>query len=194
MAAGLLIAEPQRHPASVCTLNPTEVAQAAACCLVDLLLHSLADIRVPFGQGSDCVCGNIRTALVKRELAPAFAEGGHAAIPVLQIEQPVDAQLGRLGRGVVKRAEPSQCQQGTGGIVGIRDRTRQIRPAPTTSRRMGEGVLGLGLAAKEPIQNALALVGCQFDAPVVRSSQCLDSQGGHPGCQVGVDWPATVVA
>jgi hypothetical protein len=58
---------------------------------LNALLQFMWHSALPGAPGSQGVSGDIRATVVKGQVRPASAEGGHAPIAVLQAEQPIEA-------------------------------------------------------------------------------------------------------
>ena len=91
--------------------------------------------------------GDVGGAAVERQFPPPLAEGGHAAIVVLQSHQPFQTIL-HFGRNIsllpaaIFRQQVMQRHQCPTGVVSIRHRAAEVAPAPTAWGCMGEGMDG----------------------------------------------------
>ena len=136
----------------------------------------------------------VGAAAVKGQPAPAAAEGGNASVSVLQVEQPLHPGGSGLARLGIAGAQVTQGQQGSGGIVGIRNTTRKIGPGPAARVGMGEGVQAAELLSQQPVAELSALVRTQVRLQIAGGRKRAQGLGGHPGRQVGIDGPSPVPA
>ena len=66
----------------------------------------------------------VGTAAVEGQPPPAAAKGGNAAVSVLEVEQPLHPGASGPDRLGIDGTQVAQGQQGSGGIVGIRNPAR----------------------------------------------------------------------
>src|SRR5262245_22436222 len=104
----VLVAEPQRNPGSIGALRLLEIANRARDSPPAAPRQRLRQVAGPERPRQQGVGREVRTAAVKRKMAPAAAESRHSPIPVLQIEQPANAVF---GRGAHRRIRSSQVSQ-----------------------------------------------------------------------------------
>src|SRR5690606_32284541 len=106
------------------------IAQCASDRAKGAALLRAGELREPGAPGTEGVGGEILTAAIERQCTPAAAEGGHTAIAVLEIEQPLHAEtacdFGLAGNG----PEGKQREERTRGVVGIRHAAGEIGPRP----------------------------------------------------------------
>src|SRR5207244_4414848 len=100
-----LVAEPQRDPGTVRLLRPGKKNEGAARRSTDAIAKRLGQRVEPGAPGHQRVSCEVGTAAVERQLAPAPAEGGDAAVGVLKIGEPGNAGNGRLASGLGLRSE-----------------------------------------------------------------------------------------
>ena len=135
----------------------------------------------------------VGTAAIEGQPAPAAAKGGNAAIRVLQIKQPLHPGASRLDRLGIDGAQVAQGQQGSGGIVGIRNPTGKIRPGPPPGIGMGVWMQAAILLIQQPATEVSPSGpypgGDSRFSPAAQGGERLR---GHPGGQVGIDGPGPV--
>ncbi len=157
-------------------------------------------VRTPRAPRAHRVRGQLGAAAVERQAGPAAAERRHAAVPVLQIEQPADAGLrgvadARIGRRASRRAEQMrQREERAGRVVGVGHAAGEIGPRPPARRGVRVGMLDAILLAEDPVEQrrALGVVEPRRQRPA--RGERFDRQRRRPRRQVGVDRPAAVVA
>src|SRR5438552_2882397 len=123
----MLVAEPQRNERAVGALRACEVADRAVECPVDAGLKEGIEIGTPCQPRADGMRGEIGAAAIERQRTPSPAESRDAAVAVLQVEQPPNAARGGL-TSLVIRAEVAKREKCPGGVVGIGDAAREVRP------------------------------------------------------------------
>ncbi|OQC20190.1 MAG: hypothetical protein BWX70_03284 [Verrucomicrobia bacterium ADurb.Bin070] len=193
----ILVAEPERQPAARRVLFPFQIVRRPPHRGIEAASVPMRDglVITPGCPRRQRVRADVRTTPVKRQPSPAAAERRHAAVAVLQRQQP--AQAGAHGRFQVDCAplilHPFQRHQRTGRIIGIRHAARQIGPRPPSRRRAGERMTVRGLGRQQPIGDPLQLGTCQPRRTARKNLAGSDHrsrrQRRHPDPQIGVDRP-----
>ena len=94
----------------------------------------------------------VGAAAVERELPPAAAEGGNAAVAVLQAAQPARTGQGRPRRIRIRVLEEREREQRTRGVVGVRDTAVEVGPGPPARGRAGVRMDAAVLLVEEGIR------------------------------------------
>lgn len=88
-------AEPEREPGAVACLAFRQIAEHKPHGVCDGPGLRGRQVRMPCGKGFQRVGGDVGTTSVEGESTPASAESWYAAVPILEIEQPLNG----VGRG-----------------------------------------------------------------------------------------------
>src|SRR5690606_12144123 len=107
---------------------------------------------------ADRVRRQIRAAAIERELSPAAAERGHAAVAVLKIEEPGHAALRRDEDVLRVSSELAERKERARRVVGVGNSAREVRPRPRAGRRARVGVDLAVLLSEKPRADGIALV------------------------------------
>ena len=132
LARGVLIAEPQRNERAVWALNAYQVARRhARSRRRSAPEHARSMLRPPRQPGADRVRREIGAAAIEGQRPPSAAKRRHAAVAILQIEQPLDAS--RRGRGVSRRRARGCAGRAKSPACRLRQARRPA--AASTTRR-----------------------------------------------------------
>src|SRR4051794_5866700 len=96
-------------------------------------LRGCSNMTAPEDEGPQCVRGDFGSAAVEGQGAPAPAEGWHAAIAILDVEEPGNAGFdgGADFRALfVIAAQVPQGDESAAGVIGVGHATGQIGPGP----------------------------------------------------------------
>ena len=191
----MLVAEPERQPASVGLLAPGKIVEAAAHGPIDPAPAVASPIRgrpAPGGQGADRMGRQVGAAAIEGQRAPAAAERGPAAVAILEVQEPLHAGPRRLdGLGPGSRAGPvgrSTCRASKAPAVSSASGTaplESLQPQPPGSACVN----GCTWRCWQLRSQSRASPTCQV---LACRGQGVDRQGGVPGGKVGVDGPGAV--
>src|SRR5260370_10508349 len=94
----MLVTEPERRPCPIGALGALKKSQPPSNSQMDSLLDRRRYGIRPGEPGANRVSGQVGTAAVEGQGAPASAEGRHAAVGVLQVQEPDHAGHDGLAR------------------------------------------------------------------------------------------------
>jgi len=145
-------------------------------------------VRQPSGACAEGVRGEIGSAAIEGQVSPSTAERGHAAIAVLQVEQPFHTLMRSVENGGISNAETCECDERACGIVRVGYSAGQIRPLPCSRSGVRVRMLGRELLRQQPVRQMLALSGGKNFG-----RHCIDCESGEPSGEIGVNRPTSII-